>query len=149
MNVRLCGLLTLAALVTGCAAEPGQMVAYPVPIYETRVEVRPETRIVMQPTVAPTSTGHQELAVEPPPRAPRSDILVTTSKDIGRPTQVVGIVDTHEPSGRQDIAFSSLRERATAIGADAVVGVEFHHGESEGKDDPTHFSGLAVRFINH
>jgi hypothetical protein len=31
------------------------------------------------------------------------------------------------------------------MGADAVVGVEFHHGEGEGQ--PTHLSGLAVRFI--
>jgi hypothetical protein len=30
------------------------------------------------------------------------------------------------------------------MGADAVVGVEFHHGEG---DEPTHLSGMAVRFV--
>jgi hypothetical protein len=31
------------------------------------------------------------------------------------------------------------------MGADAVIGVEFHHGEDEGR--PTHLSGMAVRFV--
>ncbi len=31
------------------------------------------------------------------------------------------------------------------MGADAVVGVEFEHGEGQG--EPTHLSGLAVRFL--
>jgi hypothetical protein len=32
------------------------------------------------------------------------------------------------------------------MGADAVVGVEFHPGEGEG--EPTHLSGMAVRFVS-
>ena len=32
------------------------------------------------------------------------------------------------------------------MGADAVIGVEFHHGEEHG--EPTHLSGLAVRYID-
>jgi hypothetical protein len=32
------------------------------------------------------------------------------------------------------------------MSADAVVGVEFHHGEE--KDEPTHLSGLAVRYVD-
>jgi uncharacterized protein YbjQ (UPF0145 family) len=39
-----------------------------------------------------------------------------------------------------------LRVKAAQLGADAVVGVEFHHGESEG--EPTHLSGLAVKFLS-
>jgi uncharacterized protein YbjQ (UPF0145 family) len=35
--------------------------------------------------------------------------------------------------------------KAAQLGADAVVGVEFHHGEGEG--EPTHPSGLAVKFL--
>jgi uncharacterized protein YbjQ (UPF0145 family) len=36
-----------------------------------------------------------------------------------------------------------IRERAAQMGADAVIGVQFHHGEG----GPTHLSGLAVRFV--
>ena len=33
------------------------------------------------------------------------------------------------------------------MGADAVIGVEFHHGDE--KDESTHLSGLAVRYADH
>jgi uncharacterized protein YbjQ (UPF0145 family) len=58
---------------------------------------------------------------------------------------VVGVVDAHLPMGSHESALDVLRSRAASMGADAVVGVEFHHGEGEGQ--PTHLSGLAVRFI--
>ncbi len=47
--------------------------------------------------------------------------------------------------GSHDAALDLLRRRAAAMGADAVVGVEFHYGEAEGQ--PTHLSGLAVHFL--
>jgi uncharacterized protein YbjQ (UPF0145 family) len=47
--------------------------------------------------------------------------------------------------GGHDAALQMLKERAAQLGADAVLGVEFHHGH--GEDEPTHLSGLAVRFI--
>src|SRR5437763_1968594 len=59
------------------------------------------------------------------------------------PSEVVAAVDVHERPGRQDEALRALRAQAAALGAEAVVGVEFHHGD-DGK--PTHLSGLAVRF---
>ena len=76
-------------------------------------------------------------------------MLVLQAQDAGRPTEVIGVIDVHEPSGSQDIALQTLRERAALIGAEAVLGVEFHHeGEGAGanKDIETHLSGLAVRF---
>jgi uncharacterized protein YbjQ (UPF0145 family) len=47
--------------------------------------------------------------------------------------------------GHHAAALADMRRQAAAIGADAVVGVEFHHGH--GEDEPTHLSGLAVRFV--
>lgn len=47
--------------------------------------------------------------------------------------------------GDQDAALAALRRQALAMGADAVVGVELHHGE--GDDESIHLSGLAVRFV--
>jgi uncharacterized protein YbjQ (UPF0145 family) len=60
---------------------------------------------------------------------------------------VVGVVAAHEPSGREDVAFQRLQERAAALGADAVVGIDSHHGEGSG--EPLHLSGLGVRFLDH
>jgi uncharacterized protein YbjQ (UPF0145 family) len=72
-------------------------------------------------------------------------VLVLQSTHLDRPAEVVGVVDAHLPMGSHDSALDVLRKRAASMGADAVVGVEFHHGEGEGQ--PTHLSGLAVRFI--
>ena len=74
-----------------------------------------------------------------------SRILVLQSTHLDRPAEVVGVVDAHVPMGSHEAALDVVRQRAAELGADAVVGVEFHHGEGEGQ--PTHLSGLAVRFI--
>ena len=74
-----------------------------------------------------------------------SRVLVLQTTKLERPAEVVGVVDAHESMGRHDAALTTLKRRAAALGADAVVGVEFHHGEGEG--EPTHLSGLAVRFL--
>jgi uncharacterized protein YbjQ (UPF0145 family) len=75
-------------------------------------------------------------------------MLVLQAQDAGRPTEVIGVIDVHEPTGQHDAALQTLRERAALIGADAVVGIEFHHEDDHGDDKgiATHLSGLAVRF---
>jgi uncharacterized protein YbjQ (UPF0145 family) len=75
-------------------------------------------------------------------------MLVLQAGDAGQPTEVIGVIDVHEPTGEHDAALQTLRERAALIGADAVLGIEFHH-EDDHPDDKgiaTHLSGLAVRF---
>jgi uncharacterized protein YbjQ (UPF0145 family) len=87
-------------------------------------------------------------------RNPRLDeaakkMLVLQAQDAGRPTEVIGVIDVHEPTGEHDAALQTLRQRAALIGADAVLGIEFHHEDEGGgdhKDIETHLSGLAVRF---
>jgi hypothetical protein len=83
--------------------------------------------------------------VAAPAQGDASHVLVLQSTHLDRPAEVVGVVDAHVPMGSHDAALDALRRRAAAMGADAVVGVEFHHGEGEGQ--PTHLSGLAVRFL--
>lgn len=73
-------------------------------------------------------------------------VLVLQSTHLDRPAEVVGVVDAHLKVGDQDAALAALRKRAAEMGADAVVGVEFHHGEAAG--EPIHLSGLAVRFLD-
>jgi hypothetical protein len=122
-------------LVTGCAEEPQApaLIAYPV-TYEIRAQVAP----------APAPDHHEsESAAVDPSRARR--VLLLQGRKLDRPAEVVGVVDAHEPSGREDVAFQRLQERAAALGADAVVGIDFHHGE--GRGEPLHLSGLAVRFL--
>jgi hypothetical protein len=72
-------------------------------------------------------------------------VLVLQGSHLDRPAEVVGVVDAHLKVGDQDAALAALRRRAAEMGADAVVGVEFHHGE--GPSEPIHLSGLAVRFL--
>ncbi len=55
----------------------------------------------------------------------------------------MGLVDIHEPVENVDQALEVLRRKAAKMGAEEVVGVEFHHGEPG--EEPTHLSGMAVR----
>ena len=74
-----------------------------------------------------------------------SSVMVLQSRHLDRATEVVGILDIHLPVGAHDAPLAQLRAQAAAMGADAVVGAEFHHGERQG--EPIHVSGLAVRFV--
>ncbi len=74
-----------------------------------------------------------------------SGVLVLQGTHLDRPAEVVGVVDAHLKVGDQEQALAALRRRAADMGADAVVGVEFHHGEGAG--EPIHLSGLAVKFL--
>jgi uncharacterized protein YbjQ (UPF0145 family) len=77
---------------------------------------------------------------------PAAHVLVLQSSHIDRLTEVVGVIDVHAEMGGHEAALEMLKQRAAQLGADAVLGVEFHHGH--GEDEPTHLSGLAVRFID-
>jgi uncharacterized protein YbjQ (UPF0145 family) len=59
------------------------------------------------------------------------------------PTELVGLVDIHEPVDSVERALTVLRRKAAKMGAEVVLGVEFHHGEPG--EEPTHLSGMAVR----
>jgi hypothetical protein len=78
--------------------------------------------------------------------APSARVIVLQSNHIDRLTEVVGVIDVHAEMGGHDAALEMLKQRAAQLGADAVLGVEFHHGH--GEEEPTHLSGLAVRFID-
>jgi hypothetical protein len=106
-----------------------------------------------------TTTPTQVAAPQPPPPPPPPEpspptelsampaarIIVLQSSHIDRLTEVVGVIDVHAEMGGHDSALDMLKLRAAQLGADAVLGVEFHHGH--GEEEPTHLSGLAVRFV--
>ena len=112
-----------------------QNVSYPTTIFQSG----------SQTPLAGASEGRPYAEAGPLGRSDASRVLVLQSTHLDRPAEVVGVVDAHEAMGQHEAALDLLKRRASLLGADAVVGVEFHHGESEG--EPTHLSGLAVRFV--
>jgi uncharacterized protein YbjQ (UPF0145 family) len=75
--------------------------------------------------------------------AAASHVRVLQSGALECPSEVLGLVDIHEPVESVDRALEILRRKAAKVGAEAVIGVEFHHGEPG--EEPTHLSGMAVR----
>jgi uncharacterized protein YbjQ (UPF0145 family) len=74
-------------------------------------------------------------------RAEKVKILET--RNLECPMEALGPVDVHEKMESTQAALHVLKLRAAALGADAVTGVEFEHGEGSGA--PTHLAGMAVR----
>lgn len=86
----------------------------------------------------------QEEPVTPELEAKAAKVQILQNSDsLGCPTEVIGLVDVHEPVKTVEEALHELRLDAARIDAQAVVGVEFHHGEPG--EEPTHLSGEAVR----
>jgi hypothetical protein len=92
------------------------------------------------PDTAPAATATVD---PPPPTGDPSHVIAIESPRLDRPAEVIGVVDVAS-SGSHDEALVALKARAAGLGADAVVGVEFHDSDSAGR--PNHVSGLAVRF---
>src|SRR5690349_20906038 len=113
--------------VSGCAAETTECclarTVVPVPVPAPRPPPEPP-----QETAAATDLT----------ALPAARVLVLQSNHIDRLTEVVGVVDVHAEMGGHDAALEMLKMRAAQLGADAVLGVEFHHGH--GEDEPTHLS---------
>lgn len=87
----------------------------------------------------------EERAIVQDPRviAAAEHVRVIQNDTLGCPAEIMGLVDIHEPVKSEEQALDVLRRKAAKMGAEAVIGVEFHHGEPD--DEPTHLSGLAVR----
>lgn len=82
-----------------------------------------------------------------PPMSPGAHaVQVFVDKRIPRPTEVLAVFDFHSDADSEDKGFDELRARAAQIGADAVIGAEFEHGEGS---EPSHLSGMAVRFLDN
>ena len=136
-------LILLLATLPACASEyhPDY---HPESVTSYSQNLSYPVNIIEPGATAPTEPS---LANAGPAGKDPSRVLILQSTHLDRAAEVVGVVDMHEAIGNQDQALAALRRKAAAMGADAVVGVEFHHGESDG--EPTHLSGLAVRFLDH
>jgi uncharacterized protein YbjQ (UPF0145 family) len=83
------------------------------------------------------------LMLDPALSAAASRIRVIQNDQLECPSEVLGLVDIHQPVKTEDEALNVLKRKASKLRADAVIGVEFHHGEPG--EEPTHLSGMAVR----
>ena len=97
------------------------------------------------------SSGHDEEHSEAVIPVPESRTSVQANVDVfpkgsnpTRRTVVVGVIDVHTAADSPDKGFDVLRVVAAQLGADAVIGAEFEHGEG---NEPSHLSGMAVRYI--
>jgi hypothetical protein len=92
-----------------------------------------------------TVVANDSDAPAPAPTAAQQSVIVLVDKHVARPTEVIGVLDFHSDAMNEDKGFEELRGRAAAMGADAVIGAEFEHGEGT---EPSHLSGVAVRFLD-
>ena len=133
----------LALLTAACASEyhpeyhpvssytVNQSVSYPT-IYEVASAPTPP------PLPEPVDPREPARSVDP------SRVLVVEATHLDRPNEVIGVVDVANDADTREAGVALLKRRAAELGADAVVGVEFHHGDGAGH--PPRASGLAVRF---
>lgn len=78
-----------------------------------------------------------------PGGGPRIPVLSQQTCPSGHDCDILEVVDLHTQATSQDKGFDELRARARSLGADAVVGAEFEHGDG---GEPSHLSGVIVRF---
>jgi uncharacterized protein YbjQ (UPF0145 family) len=132
---------SLAALVflcaTGCAAERPPDAAYPTG------ESAPTTAMPKESAEEDEVAEEKAIVNDPAVIAAAQKVKVIQNEHADCPTELVGLVDIHEPVESVDRALEVLRRKAAKMGAEEVVGVEFHHGEPG--EEPTHLSGMAVR----
>ena len=102
------------------------------------------------PPAETTTAAHDEAAVaeersivnDPAVVAAAEKIKVLQGDQLECQTELLGLVEVHEPVAGTDRALAILRRKAAHLGAEAVVGVELHGG---GSDAPARPSGMAVR----
>jgi uncharacterized protein YbjQ (UPF0145 family) len=121
----------------GCAAERPPDAAYPTG------ESTPTTAEPKESAEEDEVAEEKAIVNDPAVIAAAQKVKVIQNEHADCPTELVGLVDVHEPVESVDRALEVLRRKAAKMGAEEVVGVEFHHGEPG--EEPTHLSGMAVR----
>jgi uncharacterized protein YbjQ (UPF0145 family) len=137
MHRSLAVLIVLCAAGAGCAAERPPGAAYPTG------ESAPTSAMPKEPAEEDEVAEEKAIVNDPAVIAAAKNVKVIQNDHVDCPTELVGLVDIHEPVESVDRALEVLRRKAAKMGAEAVMGVEFHHGEPG--EEPTHLSGMAVR----
>ena len=127
-------ILCVAAL-SGCVPPPAPQTTPPPNVY-----------VSSQATAGIDTSGTEVPCADCAPMTPQAHaVQVFPDKRIPRPTEVVGVLDFHSQATSENKGFDELRVHAAALGGDAVIGAEFEHG---GGNEPSHLSGVVVRFLD-
>jgi uncharacterized protein YbjQ (UPF0145 family) len=128
--------LTGCALVfvAGCAATASPLAS---------PSVAEPTRASAAAPKPPADADDEPIPTDPAIVARARTVKVLKNEGMGCAAEALGPVDVHKKMESTDKALEVLKLRAAALGAEAVIGVDFEHGE--GGSAPTHLSGMAVR----
>lgn len=137
---RILAAVALIALPTACS-ETSYYTSPEVPV--ARHKPAPTLALDDHADPAPDAEPAHSATVAPALSAAAARIIVLEGKTSPKRGVVVGIIDVHTDATRSEEAFDELRRRASALGADVVIGADFHHGEGS---EPSHVSGMAIRF---
>ncbi|HEX8795806.1 MAG TPA: hypothetical protein VF765_32875 [Polyangiaceae bacterium] len=135
--------LALAFLVFTGGAGCGGATPLPDAAYPTGVSPTPTAGEQGDAPEEDEVAEEKAIVNDPAVIAAAQKVKVIQNAEADCPTELVGLVDIHEPVESVDRALEVLRRKAAKMGAEEVVGVEFHHGEPG--EEPTHLSGMAVR----
>ena len=140
LSPRILAVVALVSLSTACS-ETSYYSSPEVPVARHRPP--PSVPLDDRPDPAPEVEPAHVAATASPLTAAAARIIVLEGKTSPKRGVVVGIIDVHTDATRSEEAFDELRRRASALGADVVIGADFHHGEGS---EPSHVSGMAIRF---
>jgi uncharacterized protein YbjQ (UPF0145 family) len=121
-------------LLAGCVDQPQAQSAWNAPPGES---TGPSDK------KAEAEEDDEPLPTDPAIIAKSASVKVLQNEEAGCITEALGPVDVHKKMETTQKALDTLKLRAAALGAEAVINTEFEHGE--GGDAPTHLSGMAVR----
>ena len=92
----------------------------------------------------PSQQLQPTFAASPIPAVPNGPIgiVVTAESTLGRPVDLVAVIDSHSSSGTEQAAIAELEAWAQRLGGVAVLEARF---EAATKGSPAHVSGVVVR----
>ena len=131
-------LLASLSLAAGCAADQPRSADFPTAIGES-----PPSRVESKAPEEDEAAEERAVVNAPAVLAAAQHVRVIQREGLACPSEVMGLVDIHEPVQNEQQALDVLKRKAARLGAEAVIGGEFHHGEPG--EEPTHLSGMAVR----
>jgi uncharacterized protein YbjQ (UPF0145 family) len=138
MSMRFAIVLSSLALLAGCAETQPRSADFPTASGES-----PPTTAEARAPEPDEAAEERAIVNDPAVIAAAQKVRVIQNDRLGCPSEVMGLVDIHEPVQNEQQALDVLKRKAAKLGAEAVIGVEFHHGEPG--EEPTHLSGMAVR----
>src|SRR5579859_5704653 len=85
--------------------------------------------VTSTPPPSPSSDDGPSLTVTYPLAPDVARIQILVDKHLNRSAELIAVFDFHTDATNEDKGFDQLRLAAARVGADAVIGAEFEHGD--------------------